>query len=764
MSKRLNIGLLIDDLDNYFAFKACVGSELAAKVLDANLFIFPGRYLGEFKEYEYQYNSVFTLPDKDNVDIIFVLLGTIACRTDEASKIEFLKRYEGIPVVTLFMQQEGYQSVMFDNRKGMSEVVEHMLDIHHVKKFGFVCGPRTSQESNERLDAFLKTTAEAGIEVSDKQIVYGDFLENSEDAVNELLSKNDDLEAILFANDRMVIGAYNVFKERGIAPGKDILVTGFDDDSFSSTLDPSLTTVEANSEELTYKAVLKTLEFIEESSDASFRAETFLCQRDSCGCFGVDFATMRKKFHLDTVDTNLKKTQKSIEKYLFGVFDNEGVVAVLKRKFSKFVEQYFSLINDFSTENIRTVDALLTEMINNSIIKYVNAERIFYILQVLQIEGGTRITDQMNIVSISEMFSNFFRRLSFSVSAVSKLSENRIENVSRMINVHMGNIFFSDGQGGIPYNSLLGGLSSIGVKNAYIYMIQGDTETVPGEQWVCPKTMLLKAKSDGSEVYELPEEQQLIRSSQLLTNEYIDNSKRHTLTVLPLFVGSDLFGMFVINCDSEDLRDMSLVTYQMSVTIKSLLMIQRQNDIKEKLQLSLDKYIKDNSTLSAISKSDELTGLYNRRGFLEFATNAIQDVSNKGKKAIICYADMDNLKMVNDKFGHDEGDFSLREIASILRENFRNTDIVGRFGGDEFVAFAITGQADMEPIIKARLTDIVRKHNLTADKPYPIDMSVGIKEFECDANIDIFKILDMADEKLYEEKNAKKKAAGGSYR
>ena len=173
--------------------------------------------------------------------------------------------------------------------------------------------------------------------------------------------------------------------------------------------------------------------------------------------------------------------------------------------------------------------------------------------------------------------------------------------------------------------------------------------------------------------------------------------------------------------------------------------------------------MEDNSRLDTIAKTDELTGLYNRRGFLDSVQREIGRPENKGKRALICYADMDNLKYVNDKFGHDDGDFALREIAAILKDTFREKDIIGRMGGDEFIVFALIQVCDYEKQIKDRLDMITKKHNDAADKPYPIGMSSGICEFLCGAEIDIHEVIDRADEKLYKEKSDKK-AKYGSYR
>ena len=83
MERRLNIGLLIDDIDNFFSSQAVRGAEQACKALDANLYVFPGHYIGQTdsryadKNYDYQYNSIFKLPSKRNVDIIYILHGII---------------------------------------------------------------------------------------------------------------------------------------------------------------------------------------------------------------------------------------------------------------------------------------------------------------------------------------------------------------------------------------------------------------------------------------------------------------------------------------------------------------------------------------------------------------------------------------------------------------------------------------------------------------------------------------------------------------
>lgn len=109
-----------------------------------------------------------------------------------------------------------------------------------------------------------------------------------------------------------------------------------------------------------------------------------------------------------------------------------------------------------------------------------------------------------------------------------------------------------------------------------------------------------------------------------------------------------------------------------------------------------------------MSRIDELTCVYNRRGFYSAASELIKK-HGKGREYIICYADMDNLKMVNDRYGHTEGDFSIRSLADCLREIFGDMAVVGRMGGDEFAA-VLPAENTLAP------EDILRRRQESIDR------------------------------------------------
>lgn len=133
MKQRLNIGLLIDDIDAVFTNEACKGAVLAAKAIDANMFIFPGGYLDhedisdEHLKYEYQYNTLFDFACNKHLDVLYIMMGMIAGRVPDNDKIAFLEKFTGIPVVALYTKMDGYTSATFDNRIGFSNAIRHWV-------------------------------------------------------------------------------------------------------------------------------------------------------------------------------------------------------------------------------------------------------------------------------------------------------------------------------------------------------------------------------------------------------------------------------------------------------------------------------------------------------------------------------------------------------------------------------------------------------------------------------------------------------------
>ncbi len=167
------------------------------------------------------------------------------------------------------------------------------------------------------------------------------------------------------------------------------------------------------------------------------------------------------------------------------------------------------------------------------------------------------------------------------------------------------------------------------------------------------------------------------------------------------------------------------------------------------------QHVKLQEKIRAMSVTDELTGLYNRRGFFTLAEQELKIANRHKRKMFLIYADLDNLKEINDTFGHLKGDTVLIETAKILRETFRQADIIARIGGDEFIVVLIgTTEAYAETII-SRLRKNIDIHNEEINHSYKFSISTGIACYDPELPSSIVELLSHADKSLYEKKRYK---------
>ena len=160
--------------------------------------------------------------------------------------------------------------------------------------------------------------------------------------------------------------------------------------------------------------------------------------------------------------------------------------------------------------------------------------------------------------------------------------------------------------------------------------------------------------------------------------------------------------------------------------------------------------------LRTLSLTDALTGLYNRRGFMTLAEQHLKIANRLKSRIFMLYADLDNLKHINDTFGHQEGDTALKETAQILRETFREADIVSRIGGDEFVVMPIGSSERGTESVNSRLQNNLDISNNKKNK-YTLSLSIGITHYDPEHPVTLEELLFQGDKLMYEQKIRKKK-------
>jgi len=160
--------------------------------------------------------------------------------------------------------------------------------------------------------------------------------------------------------------------------------------------------------------------------------------------------------------------------------------------------------------------------------------------------------------------------------------------------------------------------------------------------------------------------------------------------------------------------------------------------------------------LSNLALTDELTSLYNRRGFLSLAERQLKLGRRADREMLLFFIDVDGLKRINDSFGHSEGDLALIHTTEVLEKTFRDSDVLARLGGDEFAALAIEAPGHSEATIRGRL----RQNLATVSRKeprYQLSFSLGAVRFDPRTGTSIAQLMCQADRAMYEHKTQQRK-------
>lgn len=160
--------------------------------------------------------------------------------------------------------------------------------------------------------------------------------------------------------------------------------------------------------------------------------------------------------------------------------------------------------------------------------------------------------------------------------------------------------------------------------------------------------------------------------------------------------------------------------------------------------------------LGTLAIVDELTGLYNRRGFLALAERQWKLARRSGRGMLLFFIDVDDLKQINDSLGHSEGDRILRRTTEALKNTFRDSDVIARLGGDEFAVLAIEASDRDEATISARFDRHLNTIN-AGEAESKLSLSVGVARFDHRTPESIAELMARADQAMYERKRTRRR-------
>lgn len=193
--------------------------------------------------------------------------------------------------------------------------------------------------------------------------------------------------------------------------------------------------------------------------------------------------------------------------------------------------------------------------------------------------------------------------------------------------------------------------------------------------------------------------------------------------------------------------------------VRNQLLIKQQHqqllEQNQRLEHEIQERLKAEAEVRQLSLTDELTGLHNRRGFFWLANQQFKIAQRAQIFCCLLFIDLDGLKQINDSLGHEIGDRMIIDTAHLLKQTFRDSDIIARLGGDEFVIFVPVCSRNPDEFY-SRLQANIDHFNKEHGYLYQLSMSVGVTQCALNEDISLEQLIELADKLMYEHKRAKR--------
>lgn len=761
--KRINIGLFTGNIMDSFDDLICQGAIYAAEEMDANLIIVPGNYLDLNREselgllYEYQANTLFSYGDPGAIDVLIVCLSSIGCLTTNKRRREFLQSISKVPIVTIASVEEGHSSIMYDNRSGLEEALNYLIRNCKKTKIAMLSGPPDNADFAQRLETFKDVMEENGLKAYENSIIFGDASYRSRRAAEEVLDHNPGVEAVVCANDAMAQALYEVCKERDIKIGRDLLITGFDDIDEAKNMNPPLATVKADVNSMGYQAVKLAVKMLEGHEPEKMILPTHFIKRESVNYQADDVRTALRNMinHSNTEEEKQQLAEKIFEFLSYHQLD-ETVMQKSMNNLKKIIDCFTQLddakcsAEDLLIEVRSNLKLVLTKEAFSRIDQHRLLMLFTILLQEIPFCNKSEVCKKVLLSALTAEQRFTSNQLLYMADNIEK---ERME-IAHNTNIMARDMIMSDSLGERSYQTILANLPMLDIQNSYLYTYEKPVTHGFKEEWNRPENILLKAYQKGVKTESLPRTRQKMKSSQILTNEFVDKEERHTWVLLDIYSCEQQYGVFLCDLKFDNSHLVEFLTYQISSCVRTIQLFQREVEMQKELEETLEQLKMNNVQLDRISKYDELTGELNRRGFMEEAELLLKKAV--GKDVLVMYADLDSLKIINDTFGHEDGDFSIVAEARILSAVHYKRGVFGRIGGDEFAGIMICENGISVESVREHLNNAMRDFNMNINKPYRVQISAGIDQITYEEGMALSDMMSQADDLLYKEKKNKK--------
>ncbi|MBN1409549.1 MAG: GGDEF domain-containing protein [Spirochaetales bacterium] len=755
MEKSLTIGFHCERLirQGYFA-------ELLSGIMDAtaeaghNLLIFPAIGLNAPDPDAARFNIVLDFTPHSRIDGLLIASGMIGNYITHGELNAFYEKFQPLPMVSIGIRMKKIPSITVDNLSGITQAVTHLVTVHGRKRIAFLSGPQSNEEALVRLEAYRSNLRKHGLPVDEELIYFGDFrFQSGYDGVYSLLKKRKiQFDAVIAANDEMALGGSTLLSDMGYTVPDDVAVIGFDDAEVAQLNLPPITSVRQPVYELGGKALKLLLNIINgKENQRDIILPTQLVVRESCGCPSRSLETIKHNVVRECQGNKAVKKEELIERMLTAaaVTDKKGLRKVINR------------LEELITGRTRT-SSLHTDVYNlfqDFLLKKTNSEKDInkWHILVSLLRDYFLLCSNSNPDDIPLIDTEFHKIRSQVILVIHQIHNSRRNQLATDFN-ELTNIITKLNSSVVltgTLKAIQSDLRRIDINSCCIYLYEkDDTDSRPAKPAIPEKAELVMAFADEN-LYALYPNGGTHFIRDIFPNP-IPTDRKHAYVIKPLFFMEDHFGFMIFELGQTTGIIYETLWLEISAALKTILLFRDQKAAEEKLKKALNDLEAANRKLHDLSQQDELTGLYNRRGFMILSESRLKLGKRLKQAGILFYGDLDNLKEINDTFGHQEGDWAIAQAGYALKRLIRPNDLLARIGGDEFLILCMDPKKDWVDNFNKNIAAELDSVNAASGKQFSLSITFGSVLFRHDTNLSVDKIINQADIRLYEQKKSKK--------
>ncbi|MBN2715778.1 MAG: GGDEF domain-containing protein, partial [Deltaproteobacteria bacterium] len=666
MKKRKpRIGVVVSSLHEACQSLMWNGIFRAAKTRDVEIISFVATSQDRVDSLDLHIQIVADFVVRSQLDGIILFTGTLAEFLDTKRLEEFYHRFLDLPVVSVSYDIPNVPSIIPDNTTGVVDMVDHFVSVHGYKRIVFVKGPAGHSEAEERFKAYKQGLIKNGIAYDPRLVCEGTFTARSGvSAVRYLFASAVHFDAVICANDEAALGVISELKKRHRHIPIDVAVAGFDDITDAAFVLPALTTVRQPLFQMGSTALETVLDQIEGRYPQMLRVmPAHPVYRRSCGCF----------------PSTIRNSTPPSEPYPVPI-SRELVLNRILRKVGVALGE--DLLRDQgSSEVAGNIDSILSafeDSLSQSDVHHHFLNSLDRYLFVVEGCSGNIDSLQIILLELSSYLGTFGEDIQVLTNGNGLLQQAQIllreyrlreAQTRNMEEAAFGlkiretsqKIITTFDISRLKY-TILEDFPEINI-NLFVFALYDTPIRITKEKWRFPEQSKLVVGFNKSTGVQIDDSEKNIFPTHNLIPDSLRTSKNGAYIFMPLFFKNEQFGFVIFDYqDGQPFFMYEELRLHIGSSLKSSMMM---HDLKIQ------------------SMVDELTGLYNRRGFVELSRKMIDSARRAGGKLLVFYADLDGLKRINDVYGHDEGDAAISGAASVLTDTYRNRDDIARIGGEQ---------------------------------------------------------------------------------